>query len=173
MWRVLRAQSDFKDTTLRNQLTSLVLYEAIVTSRLSGKSLVSFADRFFHRVKKADLLAHKYAHSVLMDKNAVRKVFEDIMPRYELTATNYVRSLSAAPRRGDNAAQLAVMLIKEAKIEPDSAKATTGKPESAKATTDKSESAKPSKVLKETPVKAKAVVPTPLKLRRARAKKAK
>lgn len=136
MWRVLRSQSDFAKTTLRNQLTSLILYEAITTGRLNGKSLVSFADRFFHKVKADDLLARKYAHSVLLDKNAVKKVFEDILPRYELDATNYVRSLSTAPRRGDNAKQLAVMLIKEAKIEP----------------------AKPSKMLKETPVKAKAVV---------------
>ena len=118
MWRVLRSQSDFSNTTLRNQLTSLVLYEAIVTSRLYGKQLVSFADHFFYRVKAADLTAHKFAHSVLLDKNAVKKVFEDILPRYEATATNYVRSISAAPRRGDNAKQLAVMLIKEAKIEP-------------------------------------------------------
>src|SRR3989344_7967693 len=103
MQRVLRSQSDFSNTTLRNQLTSLILYEAITTSRLNGKELVSFADRFFHKVKQADLTAHKFAHSVLLDKNAVKKVFEDILPRYEVTSTNYVRAINAAPRRGDNA----------------------------------------------------------------------
>ncbi|MEK7535331.1 MAG: bL17 family ribosomal protein [Patescibacteria group bacterium] len=118
MWRVLRAQSDFSNTTLRNQLTSLVLYEAIVTSRLNGKQLVSFADRFFHKVKSADLTAHKFAHSVLLDKNAVKKVFEEILPRYDSSSTNYVRAIKAAPRKGDNAKQLAVMLIKEVAIEP-------------------------------------------------------
>ena len=117
MWRVLRAQSDFSNTTLRNQLTSLVLYEAIVTGRLNGKQLVSFADRFFHKVKAADLTAHKFAHSVLLDKNAVKKVFEEILPRYDAISTNYVRAINAAPRRGDNAKQLAVMLIKESKVE--------------------------------------------------------
>ncbi len=118
MGRVLRSQSDFLDTTRRNQLTSLILYEAIITSRLNGKILVSFADRFFNKVKKANLIASKYAHSVLKDKNAVKKVFEEILPRYQPTATNYVRTLATSPRRGDNAKQLAVMLIKEAKIEP-------------------------------------------------------
>ncbi|MDP3993302.1 MAG: bL17 family ribosomal protein [bacterium] len=147
----MRAQSDFSNTTLRNQLTSLVLYEAITTGRLNGKSLVSFADRFFHRVKANDLLARKYAHSVLLDKNAVKKVFEDILPRYELSATNYVRSLSAAPRRGDNAKQLAVMLIKEAKIEPDSKKASPSTKVSGDKATDK-----PAKAVKV--AKAKAVV---------------
>ena len=152
MWRVLRAQSDFSNTTLRNQLTSLVLYEAITTGRLNGKSLVSFADRFFHRVKANDLLARKYAHSVLLDKNAVKKVFEDILPRYELSATNYVRSLSAAPRRGDNAKQLAVMLIKEASIEPSSKKATADVKTSEVRSTDK-----PVKAAKATKTKATAV----------------
>ncbi len=113
MQRVLRARTDFAKTTLRNQLTSLVLYEAIITGRLDGKQLVSYADRFFNKVKAADLTARKYAHSILLDKNAIRKVFEEILPRYESSATNYVRSLIATPRRGDNAKQLAVMLIKE------------------------------------------------------------
>ncbi|MEK7202402.1 MAG: bL17 family ribosomal protein [Patescibacteria group bacterium] len=151
MWRVLRSQSDFAKTTLRNQLTSLILYEAITTGRLNGKSLVSFADRFFHKVKADDLLARKYAHSVLLDKNAVKKVFEDILPRYELSATNYVRSLSAAPRRGDNAKQLAVMLIKEASIEPSAKKATADVKTSENRSTDK-----PAKAVKV--AKAKAVV---------------
>lgn len=151
MWRVLRSQSDFAKTTLRNQLTSLILYEAITTGRLNGKSLVSFADRFFHKVKADDLLARKYAHSVLLDKNAVKKVFEDILPRYELDATNYVRSLSAAPRRGDNAKQLAVMLIKEASIEPITKKTSTA----TKITADKPKD-KPVKAAKVT--KTKAVV---------------
>ena len=117
MQRVLRAQSDFSNTTLRNQLTSLVLYEAITTSRLNGKLLVSFADRFFNTIKTKDLSAYKTAHSTLLNKNAIKKVFEDILPRYESEATNYVKSLNSTPRRGDNAKQLAVMLIREAKIE--------------------------------------------------------
>lgn len=116
MRRVLRARSDFANTTLRNQLTSLVLYEAIVTGRLNGKQLASYADHFFNKVKIADLTARKYAHSILLDKNAVRKVFEEILPRYGGSATNYVRSLIAMPRRGDNAKQLTVMLIKEATV---------------------------------------------------------
>lgn len=113
MWRVLRAQSDFENTTLRNQLTSLVLYEVIVTSHTKGKALRSFADRFFNRVKKADLSAKKLAHQVLLDKNAVKKTFEDILPRFDISATNYVRAINATPRRGDNAKQIAVMLIEQ------------------------------------------------------------
>jgi len=112
MWRLLRSHSDFQQTTLRNQLTSLILYEAITTTTPNSKRLVPFADHFLHSIKKADLGAFKLAHSTILDKNAVKKLFEEILPRYDLTATNYVRSIKTSPRRGDNAPQSTVMLIK-------------------------------------------------------------
>lgn len=111
---VLRSQSDYRDTTLRNQLTSLVLYESIITTTPKAKRLTAFTNIFFNKVKAGDLNALKFAHRILLDKNAVKKTFEDILPRYESSATTFVRCLNTAPRRGDNAPQAAVMLLNSA-----------------------------------------------------------
>lgn len=116
MKRIVRAQSDFKTTTLRNQLTSLVLYEAVTTTTYNAKLLIPFANKFFNSVKVGDLNAKKRAHSTLFDKNAVKKVYEEILPRYKKEDTTFVRSARLFPRKGDNAPQTLVSLIAPLKI---------------------------------------------------------
>ncbi len=116
MKRIVRAQSDFKSTTLRNQLTSLVLYESVTTTTFRAKQLVSFANIFFNSVKSGELVAKKIAHSTLFDKNAVKKVYEEILPRYIKDDTTFVRSLRLFPRKGDNAPQTMVALIAPLKV---------------------------------------------------------
>lgn len=135
MKRVVRAHSDFLSTQLRNQLTSLVLYEAVTTTKKNAQDLLPFANRFFNKVKAADLLAKKVAHATLFDKKAIAKVFEEILPRYKKGDTTFVRSLRVAPRKGDNAPQSLVSLIAPLKInETKTAKteASSAKPKTAK-----------------------------------------
>ena len=131
MKRVLRSRHDFQATTLRNQLTSLVLYEVIVTTRTQAKALEAFANHFFNVVKSGDLTAKKHAHQTLLEPNAVKKVFEEILPRYTGAVTTFVRSLAATPRSGDNAPRRAVMLIEGIKVESSTAARAADKPTSA------------------------------------------
>lgn len=116
MQRVLRSQADFRSTISRNQLTSLILFESITTRTGKAKSLVAFANRFFNRIKAGDLNAKKLAHQVLLDENAIKKVFEEILPRFDATETNFLRTLRVAPRRGDSAEQRLVMLTKTLQV---------------------------------------------------------
>jgi len=125
MYRVIRAQSDFSQTQLRNQLTSLVLYESVTTTSAKAKQLIPFANRFFNRVKKADLAAKKLAHALLLDKNAIKKVFEEVLPRYKDGDTTFVRHLRVTPRKGDNAPQMIVLLTAPLKVEQPKTKKTT------------------------------------------------
>ncbi len=117
MKRVLRSQADFKSSILRNQLTSLVLYEAITTTRAKSKDVIPFINHFFNKVKSADLNAKKLAHQTFFDENAVKKTFEDILPRYDEKDTTFVRSFRTAPRHGDSAEMVLISLIKPFKAE--------------------------------------------------------
>src|SRR5579864_5529509 len=105
MQRVLRSQADFRSTLLRNQLTSLVLFETITTTAAKAKQLIPYVNRFFNRIKAADLNAKRLAHQTLLDPNAVEKVFEEILPRFTDSETNFIREYRVMPRRGDNSAQ--------------------------------------------------------------------
>lgn len=117
MQRLLRSKADYSKTLLRNQLTSLVLYEAVTTTDRQAKNLLSYANRFFNRVKAADLNAKKLAHRTLFSELAIKKVFEEILPRYEEKTTNYLTTYIVSPRRGDHAAQRLVTLLKTITVE--------------------------------------------------------
>lgn len=117
MKRNLRAQADYRKTILRNQLTSLVLFESIVTTKPKGKELVPFANRFFNRVRSGNFNAKRLAAATLLDPNAIRKVFEEIMPRYDEKETTFVRHLRVAPRKGDSAQMIMVALIRPLAVE--------------------------------------------------------
>ena len=118
MKRTLRAQSYFKATLLRNQLTSLVLFESVTTTKAKAKQLIPFADHFFNRVRSADLTAKRLASQVLFDRNAEIKVFEEILPRYSPGETAFVRNFRVVPRHGDSAEMLMVTFIKPLQAKP-------------------------------------------------------
>jgi large subunit ribosomal protein L17 len=121
MRRVIRAQSDFRQTQLRNQLTSLVLYESVTTTLSKAQELVPFANRFFNKVRAAGLNEKKLAHATLFDANAIAKVFEEILPRYAKKETTFVRGVKTAPRKGDAAAQMIVTLLSPLKAKAEEA----------------------------------------------------
>ncbi len=108
MKRTLRSQTDFRQVLLRNQLTSLVLFESLTTTSANAKLLIPFVNRFFTSVKEADLTAKRHAHEILLDKNAVKKTFEEILPRFKGKPTSFIRQYKLMPRRGDNAPQTLV-----------------------------------------------------------------
>lgn len=125
MKRTLRAQADFQSTVLRNQLTSLVLFESITTTKANALMLIPFVNRFFNRVKAADLTAKKLAHQTFFDTNAVKKTFEEILPRYQKEETTFVRSFRVVARKGDNAPQMMVSLIRPLVVKKGEAKEET------------------------------------------------
>ncbi|HSX42021.1 MAG TPA: 50S ribosomal protein L17 [Candidatus Saccharimonadales bacterium] len=131
MQRVLRSQADFRSTILRNQLTSLILFEAITTTRAKGKQLLPFVNRFFNRVKAGDLNASRLAHETLLDKNAVKKVFEEILPRFKDGETTFAREYRVMPRRGDNSPQTMIALVKSLEVKTAKAAKTTDEPKAA------------------------------------------
>ncbi len=116
MKRNIRAQADYRSVMLRNQLTSLVLYEAITTTRAKAKELTAFANHFFHRLDASELNSVRLAHETLFDKNAVKKVFEEILPRYSKDASSYLRVLRVMPRKGDSAEMRLVTLQKPLEV---------------------------------------------------------
>lgn len=117
MQRVLRSQADFRTTLLRNQLTSLVIYETVKTTKAKAALLVPFANHFFNRVKESGLPSQRLAHQTLLQKVAVKKLFEEIMPRYSAEETTFVGAHLLGPRRGDGAERSLVSLTKLLTVE--------------------------------------------------------
>jgi len=84
-------------------VVSLLTHERIKTTLAKGKELRSWADRIISLGKRGDLAARRRAFDLLRDRDVVKKLFEEIAPRFKDRAGGYTRVLKTGPRLGDAA----------------------------------------------------------------------
>jgi large subunit ribosomal protein L17 len=99
----------------RNMATSLLQYERFYTTVEKAKDLRKIVEPLITMAKKDTLHARKMAHSYLMDKEIVKKLFLDISPRFKGRDGGYLRVVRADRRHGDAAEMAFVELIEKAK----------------------------------------------------------
>lgn len=89
---------------LANLVSSLIREEAVTTTRAKAKAAQPLAEKLVTLSRADTLNARRKAISVLRDKDAVRKLFSEIGPRFPDRPGGYTRLLKLArPRRGDGA----------------------------------------------------------------------
>ena len=71
-----------REMMMRNLVTSLVLYEKIITTAAKAKDLRGVAEKMVTLAKREDLHARRQAAEVLTDDKALKKLFETIGARY-------------------------------------------------------------------------------------------
>jgi large subunit ribosomal protein L17 len=96
----------------RNMASSLFTEEAIKTTLPKAKELRRVAEPLITKAAKEDSVANRrLAFSRLRDKTAVKKLFEELGPRYATRPGGYLRVLKAGYRAGDNAPMALVELV--------------------------------------------------------------
>lgn len=88
---------------MRNLATSLILNDRIKTTDVKAKALRSVAEKMITLGKQGDLAARRRAAAYLNHPDAVKRLFEDIAPRYKDRDGGYTRILKVGVRRGDAA----------------------------------------------------------------------
>jgi len=102
---------------LRNMVTDLFRHERIETTLAKAKELRRFAERLITLGKRGDLQAKREVLKYVMDKSIMRKLFNEIAPRYKDRHGGYVRIYRTGFRKGDGALLSIVELIpKEEKV---------------------------------------------------------
>jgi len=109
--RILGRKKAHRDHLLRNLATSLILFETIDTTQAKAKEVKSLLDQVIARSKKADLNAIKKLHTIFFDKNAVKKVIEELVPRYKNRNSGFIKSYHLKNRLGDNAEMMRLELV--------------------------------------------------------------
>ncbi len=92
----------------RNQLQSLVDRERIVTTLPKAKELRPIAERVITRGKNNTVPAQRWVRQWIADRDLVKKVFDDLSPRFADRPGGYTRIVKLGPRQGDGA-ELAVL----------------------------------------------------------------
>ncbi len=135
--RKLGRDSSHRISMLRNMVTSFFGKERIETTDAKAKEVQKLAEKMITLGKRSSLHARRNALSVMKDRKIVKKLFEDIAPRFQDRQGGYTRIFKAGHRPGDGALLSVIELTTKAPS-TDKGKAKTKK----KASTSKSVSKK-------------------------------
>jgi large subunit ribosomal protein L17 len=111
VYRRLGLRSDHRRSMLRNIVTSLLREERIETTEDRAKELRRIADHMISLGKQGDLSSKRQALSYLFDESVVKKLFDEIAPKYKERNGGYTRILKIGYRRGDGASMAFVELV--------------------------------------------------------------
>ena len=101
--KILDRKKAPRKALLRNLATNLILYEKIQTTEAKAKAVKPLVEKLVTKGKAGDLHARRELIKVLYVENAVKKVIEELGPRYKERKGGYTRIIKAAPRQGDGA----------------------------------------------------------------------
>jgi len=109
--RKLSRHTQHRELMFRNMLVSLLQYERIKTTLAKGKELRSWADKMISLGKQGTLHARRRAFALLRDKGIVKKLFDEIAPRFKDREGGYTRVYRLGWRQGDGAPLSLVELV--------------------------------------------------------------
>ncbi len=112
-YRKLGVDNKHRRSMLANLTKDIIMKESISTTETRAKEARKFVDKMITYGKKGDLVSRRKALAFLQnDKEAVKKVFEELAPRYKERNGGYTRILKTAERRGDGALMVIIELVK-------------------------------------------------------------
>jgi len=98
---------------LRTAVTDLLRHETLQTTEAKAREIRRLAEKVITRGKKNTLHSRRMAAAVLTDDRVVRKLFDELGPRYEDRPGGYTRTVKLGNRKGDAAPMAMVELMPE------------------------------------------------------------
>ena len=95
--------AEHRKALLANQVCSLIEHQRIKTTLAKAKAVRPLAEKMVTLGKKGSLHARRTALAVLRQKDAVKKLFDDIAPRSADRKGGYTRIVKLGARKSDSA----------------------------------------------------------------------
>ncbi len=109
--RKLSRKKDQRKALLRSLCRELFLVEKIKTTEAKAKEISSIAQKYITRAKKNDIAAKRILAGVF-SPDVVKKLTNDIAPRYKERKGGYVRIIKIGARESDSARMAIIELVK-------------------------------------------------------------
>ena len=106
--RKLSRPTGHRMALLRGAVTDLLRHESLQTTEAKAREVRRLAEKVITRGKKGTLHERRLAAALLTDEKVVKKLFDEIGPRFEDRPGGYTRMVKLGPRKGD-AAPMAVL----------------------------------------------------------------
>ena len=112
-YRKLGRETRIRRSILAGLTKDVIMHESIVTTEARAKEVRKFVDKMITYGKRGTLVSRRKALAFLHnDNNVVKKVFDDLAKRYENRNGGYTRLIKLSERRGDDALEVKIELVK-------------------------------------------------------------
>lgn len=101
--RKLSRETSHRKMLFRNQVTELLRHGKIVTTQAKAKEVRPLAEEMITLGKDGDLHSRRQASEFITDRRVVKKLFDEIAPKYENRRGGYTRMFKLGRRLGDGA----------------------------------------------------------------------
>lgn len=95
--------AEHRKSLLANQVCSLIEHQRIKTTLAKAKAVRPLAEKMVTLGKKNTLHARRMAFAVLRQKDAVKRLFDDVAPRAASRNGGYTRIIKLGQRKSDSA----------------------------------------------------------------------
>jgi len=100
-----------REALLRNLAESFVMHESLVTTKAKAKALRGVIEPLVTKAKKNRPVDKANINKVLYTGKAVKKLVEDIAPRYKERNGGYTRIIKLGNRVGDGAETVKIEFV--------------------------------------------------------------
>jgi large subunit ribosomal protein L17 len=108
--------AEHRKALLANQVCSLIEHQRIKTTLAKAKAVRPLAERMVTLGKNGSIHARRTAFATLRQKNAVKKLFDDIAPRSAERSGGYTRIVKLGQRRSDSASMAFIEWVDMAEV---------------------------------------------------------
>ncbi len=109
--RKLSRYKDQRKALLRGLTSELIQHERITTTLAKAKETRIVAEKLITHGKKGTLHHRRLALAQVPNKMVVKKVFDEVAPRYADRAGGYTRIIKLGRRQGDGAEIAVIELV--------------------------------------------------------------
>lgn len=101
--RKLKRTSSHKKALLVNLATSLFRFKKIKTTVAKAKEARTFVEKLITKARKNDIPARRYVSNFIKDREVLKELFNEIVPKIGNRPGGYTRVVKLGARRGDGA----------------------------------------------------------------------
>lgn len=109
--RKLGRASDHREAMLRNMVTSLLENGKMTTTVTRAKEVRALTEKMITLAKEDSLHNKRQALAFITKEDVVKKLFDDIAPKYKEVKGGYCRIIKIGARRGDAAEMCIIELV--------------------------------------------------------------
>jgi len=109
--RKLNRPTGHRLALIRNLMTELIRHEHIQTTAPKAAELRREVEKLIGTARANDLHARRLVAAKLYDEEVAKKLFAEIVPRFQNRPGGFTRTFKLIPRRGDGAPMAQIELV--------------------------------------------------------------